>query len=205
MSINGDLNGDGKVDIKDLNLVLFNWGKLANDLPVEWVHQLPKNTVGSIELGLIMYNWGVKENKMPILHYDGPNLIELGIGDEFYVDNISFSDPDIKDEDLDKLIVRCEVFLSTLMFNGSPDFGASIEGDPTGITFITGNPSIPPTGLTNFTGTMNAINNFLSSIRVYKAGELPVSTGQFGVILYDEGHTGVGGVKSTGITIVLKT
>ena len=55
----GDFNASGLVDIGDLNLALFNWTTLGQDLPEEWTHMRPEMdvAVGTKELNFVLFNW----------------------------------------------------------------------------------------------------------------------------------------------------
>ena len=55
----GDYNDNEIVGLNDLNLVLFNWNRNANLIPVSWLNQRPVDK--SVELGelnAVLFNWG---------------------------------------------------------------------------------------------------------------------------------------------------
>ena len=52
----GDFNGNGEVELGDLNLVLFNWN--SGSVPPQWVNQIPTDMVGLGELNAVLFNWG---------------------------------------------------------------------------------------------------------------------------------------------------
>jgi hypothetical protein len=57
--IDGDYNGNGRVEQADLDLVLLNWGDPAEGLPAEWVNQRPTGgQVDQAELDGVLLNWG---------------------------------------------------------------------------------------------------------------------------------------------------
>ena len=62
----GDFNASNLVDLADLNLVLFNWQALGADLPPDWTHQRPGNTVtvGLDQLNLVLFNWQAADGGM---------------------------------------------------------------------------------------------------------------------------------------------
>jgi len=55
--LDGDFNDDGRVDVDDLNLVLFNWDKTVPP-PEEWVNHIPEGPVAVNELNAVLFNWG---------------------------------------------------------------------------------------------------------------------------------------------------
>jgi hypothetical protein len=58
-TLRGDLNGNGRVDQADLDLVLRNWGASFDELPAEWIEQhYSIGIVDQAELDNVLVNWG---------------------------------------------------------------------------------------------------------------------------------------------------
>lgn len=57
--VNGDYNGNGRVEQADLDLVLLNWGDPFGTLPTEWINERPiSGIVDQAELDGVLLNWG---------------------------------------------------------------------------------------------------------------------------------------------------
>ena len=54
----GDFNGNGLVEQADLDLVLSNWGTLADPAPEGWLFHLPSGAIDQDELDQVLANWG---------------------------------------------------------------------------------------------------------------------------------------------------
>jgi hypothetical protein len=57
----GDLDASGRVDQRDLDLVLLNWGAPAEPPPASWVNGLPDGIIGQAELDQVLLNWGAMQ------------------------------------------------------------------------------------------------------------------------------------------------
>jgi hypothetical protein len=53
----GDYDGSGRVDQRDLDLVLLHWGQSGNSTPAGWVQELPSGTIDQNELDRVLLNW----------------------------------------------------------------------------------------------------------------------------------------------------
>lgn len=58
-SIPGEFRADGRVDVSDLNLTLFNWNASRDQLPPNWVDQRPAvgEIVSSQQLNDVLFHW----------------------------------------------------------------------------------------------------------------------------------------------------
>ena len=56
--IDGDYNNNGTVEQADLDLVLLNWGAVAEPPPGGWVNDLPVGSIDQAELDGVLLNWG---------------------------------------------------------------------------------------------------------------------------------------------------
>jgi hypothetical protein len=54
----GDYNASGLVEQADLDLVLGNWGRSADELPAGWVNDLPSGIIDQAELDRVLAGWG---------------------------------------------------------------------------------------------------------------------------------------------------
>jgi hypothetical protein len=209
MAIPGDYNGDGLVNVLDLNLVLFNWGKTAAELPPAWVNEIPATTVGINQLNGVLFTWNNRVNTAPTFTYTGPRDVTFGVNDDFVMagdDQLSFADVDITGGDADSLQVRALVQCC------NDGHQVQIRGDQTGINFLRGSPLVNINNgvascTAEFTGTLNQINNFMSDMRIsYRPGAAqPPRISFISFVFYDEGFKGVDGTKMTGFALTART
>jgi hypothetical protein len=54
----GDFDRDGIVSQADLDLVLTNWGRPADQPPTNWINDLPSGLIDQNELDAVLTNWG---------------------------------------------------------------------------------------------------------------------------------------------------
>jgi hypothetical protein len=57
-ALDGDFNGNGRVEQADLDLVLLNWGRDASTPPGGWVNDLPDGRIDQEELDAVLLHWG---------------------------------------------------------------------------------------------------------------------------------------------------
>ena len=57
-AIKGDINGDGQVDMSDLNMVLIDWGKSAGEIADPFVDTNKDGIVDITDLNAVLIDWG---------------------------------------------------------------------------------------------------------------------------------------------------
>jgi hypothetical protein len=57
--VDGDFNGDFRVDQADLDLVLLNWGQDGSAPPSGWTTNLPSGLIDQAELDHVLLHWGI--------------------------------------------------------------------------------------------------------------------------------------------------
>jgi len=74
----GDYDASGTTELRDLNLVLFNWGMPDELLPTNWINQRPIPTiVGLVELNHVWFNWGATGGALGFVPEPATSLLLL--------------------------------------------------------------------------------------------------------------------------------